>query len=131
MIAILFFSIAAAICVQIFAKSHELSTKADIESHAVRQVKTTAELLLGNSEGVESTLTGYNDKAVSDDEGIHYYYNDKWEFITKDENPIYRMDITQKPVNSGVTSVTMKVIRIEDNEEEYTLTLDCRTPGAA
>ena len=44
-IAILFFSLASAVCIQLFARSHLLSTQTVNQNHAVVQAQNLAEIL--------------------------------------------------------------------------------------
>lgn len=68
-LAILFFSIASAVCVQFFVKSHLLSRDADALNHAVNECSNIAEILNTTdsiSEGVSLLKQLYPDAAYPD-----------------------------------------------------------------
>ncbi len=67
-IAILFFSLASAVCLRMFAKSHELSTKASALNHAVNEASDLAESL-------RYDLIHGSDLASLD---LVYYYDKNW-----------------------------------------------------
>ena len=57
MAAILFFSLAAAVCIQLFAKAHTLSLDTVNRNNAVTQAQNLAELWLASGENPESVLS--------------------------------------------------------------------------
>lgn len=62
-LAILFFSIASAVCVQIFVKSHLLSVESQALNHAVNKCSSVAEYISVVSEDLEiGTVNIYYDK---------------------------------------------------------------------
>lgn len=70
-LAILFFSVASAVCVQFFVKSHLLSKQANAMNYAVNECSNVAEILR-NADGIaeseilltETYPTGYSDGAI-------------------------------------------------------------------
>ena len=79
-VAILFFSLASAVCLRMFAKSHELSTEASDLNHAVSEASDLAESLrydLVHGSGLAST-------------DLMYYYDENWASCeATDENTVY------------------------------------------
>ena len=67
-IAILFFSLASAVCLRMFAKSHELSTGASTLNHAVNEASDLAESL-------HYDLVHGSDLVSLD---LVYYYDENW-----------------------------------------------------
>lgn len=77
-LAILFFSIASAVCVQFFVKSHLLSQDARKLNISVNEISSTAELIQV-SEDIQSAIdlihTEYPDSEASDVSKIFVYYD--------------------------------------------------------
>ena len=77
-IAILFFTVASGICIQLFSKSFLLSQSSKNLSTASRLVSNTAEVLEscgGSLEEVQSLFP----ESVADGDSIRFYYNASWE----------------------------------------------------
>lgn len=77
-IAILFFTVASGICIQLFSKSFLLSQSSKNLSTASRLVSNTAEVLEscgGSLEEVQSLFP----ESVADGDSIRFYYNTSWE----------------------------------------------------
>ena len=75
-LAILFFSIASAVCVQLFVKSHLLSRQAEILSIAVNECSDAAEIILSadtDSEVLKRLQLAYPDAKVSDDQLLIHF----------------------------------------------------------
>ena len=77
-LAILFFSIASAVCVQLFVKSHLLSTQAEILSIAVNECSDAAEIILSadTKDEVLGRLSTAYPYAEKSDNQIHIPYDD-------------------------------------------------------
>lgn len=81
-IAILFFSLASAVCLRMFAKSHELSMGASALNHAVNEASDLAESL-------RYDLVHGSDLASLD---LVYYYDENWnEWEGEDADAAYVM----------------------------------------
>lgn len=77
-LAILFFSIASAVCVQLFVKSHLLSRQAEILSIAVNECSDVAEIILSadtDSEVFTRLQHAYPDAKTSNNQ-LQILYND-------------------------------------------------------
>lgn len=114
-IAILFFAIASAICVQIFVKSHLLSADASQLNHAVNVTSSAAQTIdhAVSMEEVNDDLT-----AVFGDDS-HIYYDANWT-ICQEDQAVYRMAILLTENGSLVTG-TITVDRLADMSEIYSL----------
>ena len=78
MIAILLFSLSAAVCVQVFVKSHTIKEKSTELSQAVLISASVAETI--RSEGTFfKTLSNEFPLIESDDDVIYIYYDAKWQ----------------------------------------------------
>lgn len=75
MLAILLFSLAAAICVQVFVKSHMISERSTNLNHAVLASTSVAEIFRSNADSAEILSREYPFSETKDD--ITYIYYDK------------------------------------------------------
>lgn len=99
-LAILFFSVASAVCVQIFVKSHLLSKDARILNFAVNEVSNAAELI--SSLNADQTI----------------YYDSEFSECTE-ENASYQMAVTGASANS--LTVTIEMQSLSDEQIIYSL----------
>lgn len=85
-LAILFFSLSGAVCMQLFLKARTLSAETSAQNHALTLAKRTA-----SSYESGGLLGDYSEKSE-----LTYYYDTGWgECSPKDG--IYRMDISSSP----------------------------------
>lgn len=76
--AILFFSVASAVCVQVFVKSHTLSTQSASLTKASRLTQDAAELLSASTsleDGKERIQQAYSDSVEMTEESFTVFYN--------------------------------------------------------
>lgn len=83
MIAILFFSLASAVCVQLFVKAHLLSRETADLNQAVNQAQSTAEVLRA-TDCSSSSVTQYLPQAELDSQGFTLYYDSGWNSCKKE-----------------------------------------------
>lgn len=105
-LAILFFSVASAFCVQIFVKSHLLSKDAQDLNFAVNEVCNTAEQISSNSDTPADTTV---------------YYDDSYKPCKKD-NAAYRLS-THFQDNQTLLSADITMKSLSDERTIYTLTV--------
>lgn len=86
MMAILLFSLAAAVCVQVFVKSHTLEKESTELSHAVFASASVAEIFRSSDDYENFLLTEFPD-SISED-GVHLIYYDE-NFSPVASDPIY------------------------------------------
>jgi type II secretory pathway component PulJ len=99
-IAIMFFSIASAVCVQFFVKSHLLSESARELNISVNEVSSTAELILSSKDlktAADSIHSEYPDAVIESNSIIIVYYDKNFLPCTK-KDAVYCLNInfTQK-----------------------------------
>lgn len=99
-LAILFFSIASAVCVQFFVKSHLLSEKAQELNISANEISSTAELILASKDlqsAADSISSVYPDAVVQNSSIIGVYYDKDFHPCEKDD-AVYCLNInfTQK-----------------------------------
>ena len=118
-ITILFFSLCAAICMQLFVKTHTLGEKTKELNHAVCAAQGFAEVMRGTDGSLASILECYPD-AVSDGESFFEVFYDS------DFNPcsyseaVYVGDVTVTP-NGAIQNMDIRIVKLSDTEEIFTL----------
>ena len=109
-LAILFFSIASAVCVQLFVKSHLLSRQAEVLSIAVNECSDAAEIILSSDseeEMLKKLINAYpnikcNDKDLTITYDESYELKIQYNFSTNPNNSnIVTADISFASANSG------------------------------
>ena len=127
MAAILFFSLASAICIQLFAKAHIMSRDASMESSAVIHVQTVAELMLADGAHISENLkTRYPQMTVKDKTSTIYFNKDWDECGEKDA--AYRLDITENE-SGGLKKEALTMVYIAENANLYELEVDSHIPN--
>lgn len=89
-IAILFFSFASAICIQVFAKAHITSTQSRDLTAAITQAQSAAEAFK-SCDGSPSELANLLD-AQQDDDGLTVSYDKQWNRVPSGQDA-FRMTI--------------------------------------
>ena len=106
-LAILFFSIASAVCVQLFVKSHLLSKQAETLSIAVNECSDAAEIILSansQSEIFERLASAYPDAVWSD------YKNNQFEVeASYDEKSQMTISCSFFYSDSGSSEISAKI----------------------
>lgn len=123
-IAILFFALASAVCVQIFVKSHLMSQQASQLNHAVNIASSAAQTIDSGSDMAE-----INDNLIAVfGEDSHIYYDDAWEICEKDDAS-FSMVILLEEDGSLVTG-SVEMLNLEDNSSIYKLDITHHLQGA-
>ena len=115
-IAILFFSVVSAICLQLFVKAHNMGADTEELDMAVRQCSSVAEIL---SQGGQPAAQ-LDD--LSDDGGF-IYFNEDFQTCKKDDSQ-YHLDISSSPEDTGVTTYDIALYANDDTECIYSLKVD-------
>lgn len=110
MIAVLFFSISSAVCVQVFVKSHTLSKEAAEYSQAVQLASGYAERFLGS-------------ESLDEQSSSRFFYDENWKSTTQEDAP-YSLLIQLKKEN-GLLHGTFSVYSKKNN----TKPIYCITTG--
>lgn len=118
-ITIMFFSVSAAVCMQLFVKTHLLGKKTMELNHAVAEAQCFAEIMRGTDGSLEQIVSQYPD-AVSDGESFFKVYYDS-DFAKCDYSVAeYEADVTLDP-DWNIQNMTVRIVHISDGEEIYTL----------
>lgn len=91
-LAILFFSLAGAVCIRLFAKAHTIGNDTQNLNMAVTQAQSAAEILSGG-DGTFSDLQELFPESLQKDGLLTIYYNNTWQ-NTDASSHTYRMEIT-------------------------------------
>lgn len=122
-IAILFFSLASAVCIQLFAKSHLLNDRTVNQNHAVVQAQNLAESYLA-LEGDLEQIAPLFDQTILDSANstLTLFFDSEWNPSTI-ENAAFQAMLTGFPVNDdGLITADITVYKLDEPESAlYTL----------
>lgn len=119
-IIILFFSLASAVCVQFFVKSHLIGQKTKELNFAVAAAQGFAEVMRGTDGSIESILAAYPDAIQGDDTFFEIFYDEN--FLSCDpDKAVYVCDVTLLP-NGAIQNMEISVVKLSTFEEIYFLT---------
>ncbi|HOO28467.1 MAG TPA: hypothetical protein PLU43_08375 [Lachnospiraceae bacterium] len=118
-ITILFFSIAGAVCMQLFVKAHTISEKTKELNHAVTAAQGFAEVMRGTDGSIESILAVYPDAIQGSDTFFEVFYDQDFQ-PCEPENAVYVSDITLLP-NGAIQNMEIRIVKLSDYEEIYSL----------
>ena len=109
-VCLLFFALSAAVCAQMFAKSHKISHIAIDENHAVIAVSNIAECFyaeFGDTNQISEKFFKQN-SAITDDGALRVYYDEAFESSSDKENAPYYAELkiigTNENLCEGVIS---------------------------
>lgn len=113
-LAILFFSIASAVCVQLFVKSHSLSKKAELLAISVNECSDAAEIIRSADSftEIEKRLKEAYPDALSTENGLHIPYENGCQMNLYWEHP------------SGKILTEISYIQISTSETIYELKIE-------
>lgn len=142
MLAVLFFSIAGALCLQMFAKSHQMSDDTVNLSMAANHVQNTAELLKHAASPSQETETDnffpgrileQYPHADNTSDYVAVYFDQDWNHCTREQG-VFCMEITPLPKtenteDSHLFCCTLSVSKTESNESIYSFDLKLHIPN--
>ena len=109
-VCLLLFALSAAVCAQMFAKSHKISHTAIDENHAVIAVSNIAECFyaeFGDTNQISEKFFKQN-SAITDDGALRVYYDEAFESSSDKENAPYYAELkiigTNENLCEGVIS---------------------------
>jgi len=118
-IVIMFFSVCAALCMQMFVKAHMIGIQTKELNHAVAISQGFAEVMRGTDGSLESILE-YYPTAVTDNGTFFEVYYDR-DFNTCDySDAAYVGDVSVNPTGA-IQNIEIRVVRLSDYKEIYTL----------
>lgn len=109
-VAILFFSLASAVCLRMFTKSHQLSTEAATQNHAVNQTGNVTELMRYDLTHETHMLADeYPDAKITDTFDESYiYYDGNWKPCEK-ANTVYTLAIRETTSSETLKKYELKI----------------------
>lgn len=119
MIAILFFSLSAAVCVRIFVKSSALELESADLNSAVNASSSIAEILHHHKAPVEYLKDRYP-SADFDENSICVYYDTDWQPTNKEQS-VYTLELT---LNDSTTYRIGHIEVYKADQVLYTLTIE-------
>lgn len=126
--AIFFFCLAGAVCIRFFVKSHTLSQDTRNLDMAVNEASSAAELFKSEDDLLTSLEEYYPDGKISKDRTTYtIYYNNDFEPCKKSDEK-FVLTVTLKEKDVFILS-TIKVVRLTDKKELYTLETEKYVPG--
>lgn len=124
-IAILFFSLASAVCIQLFAKSHLLSTQTVNRNHAVIWAENLAESYLSSEGDLDAMQELFSSSDQPEENMLRLRFNSSWDLCTTDSAACFLADLTNTPAeNTGIMKAEITVYEISSPESPvYTLSV--------
>ena len=116
-IAILFFSVISAICLQLFVKSHTLSRDTEVLDSAVNETSSAAELL-HSTEDAESALREYYPALKKEDSRWYIYYDEAFKACAETD-AVYYMEIKKESVENGIFEYKLTVNKSGSSSHIY------------
>lgn len=120
-LAILFFSVISAVCVQIFVKSHTLSQDTNALSSAVNEASSTADILSTSGNPAEELQKFYPEIEEKND-GLYIYYDKAFQQCKK-EDSFYHMVIILSKQKEGLSTWNIRVLTRASEESIYSLNI--------
>ena len=123
-IAILFFSLASAVCIQLFAKSHLLSTQTVNQNHAVTWAQNLAESYLASGGDLDSMQDLFSPSHRTNEDALCLSFDNNWNLCSED-TATFRADLIHTPAEStGIMTAEIIVYEIASPDSPvYTLSV--------
>lgn len=118
MIAILFFSLAAAVCVRLFVKSHTLEAESIELNHAVTSATSVAEVLRSQDEPY-TILVRQFPQGEQNADSFEIFYDNDWKLCSSSDS-VYRVSL-QTDIFGNFLIGTIKVYKESDSLYQLTV----------
>ncbi|MDE6259260.1 MAG: hypothetical protein K2M42_00090 [Oscillospiraceae bacterium] len=126
---LLVFALAAALCLQAFVKSDQMSKRSEARDHAAVLCQNVAETIQHDGD-IEAALTRLHGEVYAEDDGVYRsFYDGDWNYVrsipgcgTGAPETVYRLEVW--PVDSGVVGLgraRVEAVSIEDNTSVFSL----------
>ncbi len=124
-IAILFFSLASAVCIQFFARSHLLSTQTVNKNHAVIWAQNLAESYLATEGDLTAMEALFSPSEPSGDTALTLYFDSQWNLCASDDNAVFIAELEHTPeAREGIMEAQIRVTEIASSDSPiYTLSV--------
>ena len=123
-IAILFFSLASAVCIQLFARSHLLSTQTVNQNHAVIQAQSLAESYLSLEGDVTAMQDLFSLSELVDENTLVLAFDNNWNLCAR-ETARFLAELKNSPAGeTGIMEAEITVYAVSSPESPiYTLSV--------
>ena len=118
-IAILFFSVVSAICLQLFVKAHNMGRDTEELDMAVRQCSSVAEILSQGEQPLAQIGEIYSGSDITE-AGGSVYFNKDFQACGR-EDCQYHLDISSVSEEAGFTTYDIAIYSNDDTECIYSL----------
>lgn len=128
-IAILFFSLASAVCIQLFAKAHMLSQRTVNQNHAIIQAQNLAECYLALDGDLQQVAALFESGITDSSSRILVYFDENWAPCLSDE-ACFQAELVSLPLNENGL-YTADIVVTENNaptEALFSLTVSHHIP---
>ena len=124
-IAILFFSLASAVCIQLFARSHLLSTKTVNRNHAVTQAQSLAESYLSLEGDVTAMQDLFSPSELIDENTLRLAFDSNWNLCAVEDASGFIAELKSTPAGeTGIMVAGMTVYAVSSRDSPvYTLSV--------
>ena len=124
-IAILFFSLASAVCIQLFAKSHLLSTQTVNKNHAVIWTQNLAESYLAVEGDLDTMQDLFSPSQRTDENTLTLYFDSQWNLCSSGDNADFSAELTHTPdPGTGIMEAQISIGGISSPDSPiYTLSV--------
>ena len=124
-IAILFFSLASAVCIQLFAKSHLLSTQTVNKNHAVIWAQNLAESYLAAEGDLGAMHDLFTPSQQTEEDTLTLYFDSQWNLCTAEDNADFYAELKSTPAEEiGIMKGEITVYDVSTPESPiYTLSV--------
>lgn len=126
-IAILFFSIVGAVCLQLFVKSHNITKETRILDRAVNEISSCASVVR-NAEDITESLRALYPDITGTDESLTVYFDRDFKVCKKTDH-VYYMEINSKKSDDSYTVCQLSYYTAQSEEPKYALSVDCYRPA--
>lgn len=111
-ITILFFSLASAVCTQLFVRAHLITKNTRKLNEAINVTQSISEVMKGTDGSLKSVMN-YFPNAVGDDDYFVIYYDENFEETEDYENAYYAADVTINH-SGNLYTMTVDLLQISD-----------------
>ena len=124
-IAILFFSLASAVCIQLFARSHLLSTQTVNQNHAVIQAQNMAEYYLSLEGNVAAMQDLFSPSELTDENTLLLTFDSCWNLCSAENGGSYQAELVHTPAEgTGIMKAQITVYDVSAPERPiYTISV--------
>jgi Tfp pilus assembly protein PilV len=124
-IAILFFSLASAVCIQLFTRSHLLSTQTVNQNHAVIQAQNLAESYLSLEGNVAAMQDLFSPSELTDENTLRLAFDSSWNLCADGDSTRFLAELHHTPAGeNGIMEAVITVYDISAPESPvYTLSV--------